>query len=349
MIRVQVMLTAALAAVVAGCQSATRPIFPEITPAIVWPEPPDQPRIRYVGELRGEASLGVKPSGWKALRAVIAGPVPQQEFSRPAAVAVIGERIFVADTGLGVVHLLDLAARRYQVISGSPTEPLQVPIDLTIADGDTLVVVDRGRAAIDCFDLDGTWRLTKRWPELSAPTAAVWDAARRVVWLVDAAAHAYFAWEDLRELATGQRVGGRGSAPGQFNFPSAIAVHPRVGLVIVDAMNFRIQVFEDAAAPSVVFGQKGDAAGDFARPRDVAIDSEGHIYVLDNQFENVQIFDRGGQLLLAFGRGGPGPGEFSLPSGIAIDDQDRIWIADSYNRRVQVFQYLPEDAPCSQS
>ncbi|HUU94601.1 MAG TPA: 6-bladed beta-propeller [Phycisphaerae bacterium] len=342
MIAARATLMLVTVATVGGCRSTPVVIFPEISPPIVWPKPPDRPRIRYVGELRGEASLGAKPSGWDALRAAIAGPRPLGIFSRPAAVAVAGERVFVADTGLALVHVLDLANRRYLVISGSPTDPLRVPIDLTIADGDQLVVVDRGRAAIDVFDLDGTWRATKRWPELSAPVAATWDQTRQVLWLLDVAAHACFACEGLQQL--GQRMGERGGAPGQFNFPAAVTAHPTVGLVVADAMNFRVQVFDGAGRPTVVFGQKGDAAGDFARPRDVAVDSEGHIYVLDNQFENVQIFDRDGHLLMALGQAGQGPGQFSLPSGITIDDQDRIWIADSQNRRVQVFQYLPEDA-----
>lgn len=119
---------------------------------------------------------------------------------------------------------------------------------------------------------------------------------------------------------------------------------PHVGLVVADAMNFRVQVFDDAGMPVTIFGKKGDAAGDFARPRGVAVDSDGHLYVVDNQFENVQIFDRDGRLLMAFGHEGDQPGQFALPSGITIDTHDRIWIADSYNRRVQVFQYLSEKA-----
>ena len=334
------LLTVAVA--VAGCRSTPGPIFPAITPSIVWPGPPDRPRVRYIGELRGEADLGVKPDGWAAVRAVLAGLPPQGAFSRPAAVAVAGERVFVADTGLGLVHLLDLETRRYRAIAGLASDPLRVPIDLTIANGDNLIVVDRGRAAIDLFDLDGEWQATKRWPELAAPTAAAWDAEQDVIWLADAATHACFACENLDKLT--RRIGKRGSAPGEFNFPSAVAVHPSAGLAVADAMNFRVQVFDHAGVPTVVFGQKGDAAGDFARPRGVAIDSEGHVYVLDNQFENVQIFDKAGRLLMAFGGAGRGPGQFSLPSGISIDDRDRIWIADSYNHRVQVFQYLPEEA-----
>jgi DNA-binding beta-propeller fold protein YncE len=215
-----------------------------------------------------------------------------------------------------------------------------VPVDLTIADGGQLVVVDRGRAAVDVFDLDGVWRSTHRCPDLTAPVAVAWDPSQRVFWMADAAAHQCIATADLEH--TQQRIGERGDAPGQFNYPTALAVHPQIGLVVADAMNFRIQVFDHAGRLLTVFGHKGDAAGDFARPRDVAVDSEGHLYVLDNQFENVQVFDPDGRLLMAFGQEGSRPGEFAVPSGITIDAQDRIWVAESYNRRVQVFQYVRE-------
>jgi hypothetical protein len=327
-------------ALLAGCQSTPGPIFPAVSPAIVWPPPPDEPRIRYIGELRGEASLGVKATGWVAFQELLAGPRAQAAFVRPSAVAVTGERVFVADIGLGVVHGLDLAARQYVAIQGPPAERFRVPVDLTIGGGGQLVVVDRGRAAVDVFDLDGNWRGTHRCAELTAPVAIAWDPGQRLYWLADAAAHACIATADLEHVQ--QQFGERGSAPGQFNYPTALALQPQIGLIVADAMNFRVQVFDGAGRVVSMFGQKGDAAGDFARPRAVAADSDGHIYVVDNQFENVQVFDRDGRLLLAFGQEGERPGEFALPSGIAIDTQDRIWIADSYNRRVQVFQYLRE-------
>ena len=342
-------------AVLAGCQAPLRPIFPAVAPPIVWPAPPDSPRIRYIGELRGEASLGVSPSGWQAFQAVLIGPRPTAEFVRPSAVAVAGERVFIADLGLGVVHLLDLETRRYAMLRGSPDDPLRVPIDVTIVPGRALVVADRGRGALDVFDLDGNWQVTRHVAGVSAPISAAWDAARNALWVVDPTVHACLAvpmaplaaaWAPTEQVT--QRLGGRGDAPGAFNFPTAVTWHAQGGLVVADAMNFRVQFFDDALAAVASFGQKGDAAGDFARPRDVAVDSEGHIYVLDNQFENIQVFDRGGRLLMAFGQGGDRPGEFALPAGLTIAAQDRIWVADSYNRRVQVFQYLSEKASCVQ-
>jgi len=213
-----------------------------------------------------EASLGIKATGWPAFQELLSGPRAQVAFVRPCAVAVAGERVYVADMGLGVVHLLDLAARRYVVIPGSPSERFRVPVDLVVA-RQQLLVVDRGRAAVDSFDLDGSWRTTYRCPEVTSPVAISWDEARRLYWLADAAAHVCFATADLQHVA--QQIGQRGEAPGRFNYPTALAVHPDVGLVVADAMNFRVQVFDEARQLAAVFGHKGDAAGDFARPRDV--------------------------------------------------------------------------------
>lgn len=328
-----------------GCRTTAPPVFPRISPALVWPLSPDAARIRYVGELRGESSLKAPVRGLDAWRAALVGPKPEVAFSRPVAVAVSGEVVFVADTGLGVVHRLDLAARSYALLRGNEEDVLRVPIDLCLIPGELLLVADRGRGVVDVFGLDGDWRSTERWPAILTPVALAWQPGERHLWIVDSTAHACFC---VSETWTIQRcIGQRGVSPGAFNYPRAVAWHPALGLAVVDAMNFRVQVLDPIGVAQLSFGEKGDAAGDFSNPRGIAVDSDGHFHVVDNQFENVQIFDPEGRLLLAYGEGGGGPGQFSLPAGITIDDKDRIWIADSLNSRVQVFQYLPEKVACS--
>lgn len=322
-----------------ACAAPPGPIFPTINPPIVWPQPPDTPRIQYIGQLTGEESLGVQPTGWEAIGAAFTGPRPKVAFSRPTAVAVDGQRVYVVDAGLAAVHMLDLDTRDYALWQVAGNEPLRTPLDVVTTNGHILVA-DRLRACIDEFNPAGDLITTHRWEQIPAPVALANGIAPNEIWLADAAAHACYLIAP--NFTLGDPLGGAGSTTGQFNFPRAIATHPDVGIVVVDAMNFRVQVFNPDGTFVTSFGEKGDAAGDFASPRDVAIDSAGHVYVLDNQFENVQIFNRDGVLLMAFGHGGSGPGEFSVPAGITIDAQDRIWIADSYNRRVQVFQYLSE-------
>jgi sugar lactone lactonase YvrE len=327
-------------AALVGCQGASGPIFPEVDPPITWPPPPDTPRIRYVGVLTGEASLGARPQGWEAVQAVLVGPRPTVAFSRPTAVAVDGSVVYVADIGLGVVHRLDLDARAYAALRGDPADQLRVPIDVCIGPNGVVYVVDRERAAIEVFAADGAWRRTVRVDEIAAPVACAWDDVAQRLWIADIAAHALFAIDAQGALV--ETRGQRGGGPAEFNFPRALALRADGALIVADAMNFRVQVLERDGRLLTAFGQQGDAAGDFAGLRDVAVDSDAHIYALDNQFENVQVFDAAGRLLMAFGGEGAAVGQFALPSGITIDAGDRIWIADSLNRRVQVFQYLTE-------
>ncbi len=327
-------------AALCGCQAPRGPVFPAIDPPIVWPRPPETPRIRYVGQLTGGRELGAHPPGWSPLRALIAGPPPQRAFSTPTAVAVDGPRVYVADGQMQCVHVLDLEARTIDAISNAGGSPLLWPSDVAIA-GEHLVVADSRAAAVHWFDLAGRHLESTGAGEFIRPAAVAWHAPSRRLWVVDAGAHACILLG--RDSLAPLRIGTRGSAAGEFNYPAGLAARDEA-IAIADSMNFRIQVLSPEGTPRLVFGRKGDAAGDFSLPRDVAYDSDNHLYVLDSQFENVQIFDPQGRLLLAFGREGNGPGEFWLPSGITIDAQDRIWIADTYNRRVQVFQYLKQEA-----
>lgn len=332
------LLMSGLAAVGFGCQQPHRVSqFPAAGLPIVWPAAPDTPRIRYIGEIVGEESFGVRTSGLKALGEVFTGPAPKIRFTTPMALAVRGERAYVADGQAGAVYICDLAQRRIDTIREADGKPFEWPIDVVATD-DGFAVCDSRRAGVFIFDGNNRFVRAIGAGGLQRPSAVAWRAGAKELWVLDTAAHMCVVFD-----ATGQRIrsiGGQGAQPGAFNYPAGLTWRPGVGAVVADSMNFRVQVLDDAGGAGAVFGKKGDAAGDFAMPRDVAVDSDGNIYVLDNQFENVQIFNRSGQLLMAFGREGRGPGEFYLPSGITIDERDRIWIADSYNRRVQVFQYL---------
>lgn len=322
-----------------GCLAPPKPIFDEAAAPVVWPKAPDQPRIRYIGQLTGEASLHAKRPTMEVLGEIFTGPRPMAAFSTPTAVAVAGQRIFVADGQNQSVYLLDLESRQFKTLRNMGGKALQWPADVIVA-GDELIVADSKLPGVFVFDLDGNYRRSIESTTLRRPCALAWDQDSGSLYVLDSAEHRCEIFDIEGKLVSQQ--GQRGNAPGELNFPSGIVFASQRGVLIADAMNFRVQSFDREGRFISALGKKGDAAGDFALPRDVAVDSEGHVYVLDNQFENVQIFDAAGQLLMAWGQEGRGPGEFYLPSGITIDSVDRIWIADTYNRRVQVFQYLRE-------
>jgi 6-bladed beta-propeller len=136
-----------------------------------------------------------------------------------------------------------------------------------------------------------------------------------------------------------QTIGKRGTADGEFNFPTELRLDGP-NLLVVDAMNFRIQVFDLAGNFQYAIGKIGDSNGAIFRPKAVSVDSEGDIYIADALWGVVQVFNRQGQLLYYFGSKGARAGEFQLPAGMMIDQDDRIFVVDSFNRRVQVFHFF---------
>jgi DNA-binding beta-propeller fold protein YncE len=140
-------------------------------------------------------------------------------------------------------------------------------------------------------------------------------------------------------------IGKKGNGEVEFNLPTEVLIRDQ-NLLVVDAMNFRVQFLDRSGAFETSVGNVGDETGTMFRPKGIGIDSEGHLYVVDGLWGVVQVFDRQGRLLYYFGERGTGLGEFQLPAGLFIDRDDRIFVVDSFNRRIQVFRYygLPKQA-----
>jgi len=321
-----------------GCQQLRGELFPAINPPMVWPREPETPRVQLVGAISNSTDLKSGRSRAEAWGAAIRGPRPPIRFSGPHAVAYHpADLLAVADSSGGAVHIIDLRERTHVVSYGSEQQRFAAPVGVAWAN-DQLFVSDAQLHQI--IQLDRTGRVVRRFgeTELIRPVGIAYVPQRREFYVVDGGAHLIAVFDSSgRSVRT---IGGRGTQPGEFNFPTHIAFDGTARLAVADTGNFRVQVLDLEGNCRRVLGRKGDAAGDFALPKGVAFDGDGHLYVWDSQFENVQIFDRTGRLLLAFGREGRNPGEFWLPSGIAIDHQNRIWIADGGNRRIQVFVYL---------
>ena len=327
-----VILTTSLAALpglLLGQEQAQR--LPEPLPA----------RVSYEGSFQRLQDGSSEISLLKRVLHLLVGPVDVYTMVRPFGITTDPQgRIVVVDTEQRLVHVLDYAHHKYLHLAGSPNERFVSPIGTTVDQAGNIYVTDSYLGKIFVFRPNGKFLrfLGDAGGEgiFRRPTGIAFDATHQHLFLTDTLYHKVF------ELDLSGRIlhsfGKRGVAPGEFNYPVAIAC--RQGrLYVVDAMNFRVQVLDRKGTPIDIFGREGDGSGTFARPKSIALDSEGHIYVVDSLFDAVQVFDRHGNLLLSFGRSGSGDGEFDLPSGIFIDPADRIYVADSYNSRVEVFQY----------
>jgi sugar lactone lactonase YvrE len=336
----RMMATGALSVLLAlaGCASPPGQGFSAPDAAFAWPPPPDQPRIYWIGQLRGEADLQAGRSVGRQIADALFGRETPQEFVAPLGVCTDGvDRVFVTDSGARVVHVLNLRTRaheRWQPPAGRAI--LVQPVASAWLPTGRLLVSDSGGGVIHMFDGGGGYLGHFAPGSVVRPCGIAVDHAGRVI-VADPGAHEVLVLSADGELL--HRIGGRGIDPGKFNFPTYVAVSEDQRLYVSDSLNFRVQVFGPDFEPLTVIGSKGDMPGYFSQPKGIALDRLGRLYVVDSNFESVQVFTGDGTLLMTFGREGRRPGEFWLPTAVFADGQDRLWITDSYNRRVQVFEF----------
>lgn len=324
---------------VAGCGPPRSEFFDPLETLRVWPEPPEQPRIMYLGSVSTETDLEQPRSWFQGFGELVFGKGDVGILVSPYAVTVDPTGImFVADSGGAAVHAFDLRTRAYDQFSQlSDNERLERPVGLAMLE-DHVYVVDSVLRRVCVFRKDGRFLFAFGDDRFERPSGIACQQSNGLVYVADTGSHAIYTFD--REGRFVRQIGSRGLDPGQFNFPTHLWLDRAGQLYVSDTLNYRVQVLTEDGAFVRMFGQQGDRPGNFAHPCAVATDSHGNIYVTDRQYENVQIFNSAGQILMAFGQEGQGPGEFWLPAGIFVDRHDRIYVADSFNKRVQIFELL---------
>ncbi len=310
---------------------------PPKVPDIVWPGPPDPPRVKYVRSFHSATDL----KGFSVVGTLVLGADTSFTMRKPNSITVDKDgRILVSDTAHADIFIYDLKKKKVSSVSSSGTRIFSKPIGVATDDSGRIFVSDTRTDQVAVLDNRG--RLMKYLAPgtpFKQPTGMAVDKKLGRLYVVDTHLHNVQSF-DLKTLKYLKTFGERGKEEGSFNFPSNIAVDAKSNIYVVDTMNARVQVFDSLGRFLYSYGRFGDSPGEFARPKGVAIDSEGHVYVVDAAFNNVQIFDDEGKILMSFGSYGNGRGQMILPVGIAIDQDDFIYVTDSWNERVDVYEFL---------
>lgn len=323
----------------ADAQSATQ--------ALVWPPPPELPRIRYVTSFAKASELGiVKQKKKTSFFAKLAGEKEKGEqepvIGKPYGIAVDSKkRIFVAETSGGVWRI-DRDKPEMTLIQGETWARLRNSTGLAIDKQDRLFVAD-GSGKIVVFDSRGRAVTAFGEEQLGSAVGLAVDSNRERLYVSDIR-NARVAVFNPKTYKFIEYIGERGDGPGQFGRPGYLAVDYRGFLYVTDLYNRNVQIFNRRGKFERQFGQHCRTPGCFSKPKGIAIDSELHIYVADAEFNNIQIFDQQGRPLMFFGNIGPQPGEFILVTGLCIDAQDRLYTTEQLLGRVQVFQYVSQPA-----
>ena len=134
-----------------------------------------------------------------------------------------------------------------------------------------------------------------------------------------------------------RKFGGPGSAPGQFNRPSSLAIAPDGNVLVSDCLNHRVQKLTPDGQPLAQWGEFGAGPGQFNMPWGVSTDRQGNIYVSDWRNDRVQKLSPDGAPLAIFGSSGSGEGQISRPAGVGVDSVGNVYVADYGNDRLVVF------------
>lgn len=332
------LLSLTLVILLTSCATtATKNIAP--TTRLVWPPPPMEARIEWVKEYKILAETAERDGFWGKIKDFFIGS-RVANMVRPYGVCTDNvSQLFIADAGGGKVHVFDMQDEKYDFVEGEGESRLKSPIGVVYAQG-YLYITDSMQRQIFQYDLQT--KSLKPWNlyNLERPTGIAFDRVTHLFYVSDTTAHQIIVLD--QNGSEKFRFGARGTAAGQFNFPTDIWISGEGRIYVTDSLNARVQVFSKDGDYLSEFGHPGDTPGSFSKPKGVAVDPHGNIFVCDALFDAIQIFDQTGQVLLSFGDNGMNPGQFWMPSGIYIDKKSHVYVADTYNRRIQVFKILIE-------
>lgn len=135
-------------------------------------------------------------------------------------------------------------------------------------------------------------------------------------------------------------LGSGGSAAGELDEPSGIAIHPDDGRIfIADTWNRRISVFASDGQFLTNFRVRGWYEEQGNRPY-LAIDAERELlYVTDPDAGRVLVYNTAGDCVGSFGQlagTSPGDSQFSTVGGVAVGPDGNVYVVDSGLNRIMV-------------
>lgn len=313
---------------------------------LFWPAAPEVPRYLYTGTLTGEANFRAEeaaPGGWRAFGRWLVGldgpGAAPLVLQRPT--AVVGDeagRLYVSDISRQAVFVFDEKAGELLLWEqAEAARRFVAPSGLAVAPG-RLFVADAELGAVFVLDAQGKPLATIGRGLLQRPTGLARDPQSGQLYVADTQGHDIKVFSSAGELL--RVIGRRGSAPGEFNFPTHLS-WVQGELYVTDTLNNRVQVFgADGQLSPRQFGSRGLVLGNLVRPKGVGVDGEGNVYVVESYFDSLLVYSARGDFLLPIGGTGTATGRFYLPAGVWVDSRNQVHVADMFNGRVVLFQFL---------
>src|SRR5271165_113901 len=330
------------------------------TSKLMWPTPPNIPRVRYTNYFAGmpldftpESQQAKKKAGWMDRLAGVQDPNNKGHF-KPIPFQLLGPYgmavnskgdLYVADQKVGAIFIFNTETKDTTLIGNGRDATFGMINGVAFDDDDRLFVTDGKLKRVLVFDKNN--KVVDMIKDgLIDPVGIAVDTENRQVYVVDTQADQVVVY-DADSLKEKRRIGTGGklhtlTTPGDFALPAFVAVDKDGNVYVTDTLNFRVEIFDADGNFITQFGKHCDGPGCFARPKGIAADSDGHIWVADTELDLLQAFNREGQLLGFVGMHGKLLGQFSELVGVYIDKNNRMFTSEQYPGRVQMFRYITD-------
>lgn len=214
--------------------------------------------------------------------------IGKERFQNPVSVAVKGDVIYVADSGLNKV----VAFRRNGKIFFELGNVFQRPAGLMIS-SERLYVADSKAHVVKIFSTDGKYISEfGSWGtgpgEFNYPTHLATDIEGRI-YVTDSMNCRIQIFDNNAGFLS--QVGSAGDSSGHFARPKGIAVDRFGYIYVLDALFDNIQIFNNEGVFLLNIGGRGEGPGEFWMPTGITIGVNGTIYITDTYNKRLQVFE----------------------------------------------------------
>lgn len=283
----------------------------EIKPPVFFPKPPNPPHVQYLTsfsigpDLEANNFLPFLNKNWDKNKFIL----------KPYGVTVRNGRIYVTDTGLSRLTVIDLNKKEFNPVD-NPNLGLWSPTNLTMDEMGDIYIADPARKEVVVVD-----------PEVRNSRGIGKELNMKPTDLAISGDRLYVLDYDNSELKildkqTGKllKAVGKNTDPEKgLSLPTNLMLDDKNGFAYVTNQGSGKVVKMDLDGNILMsIGGFGDSFGKFSRPKGVFVDDEGYIHVVDAGNQVVQIFNQEGRLLMYFGERGSGRGTLDLPADIFV-------------------------------
>lgn len=256
----------------------------------------------------------------------------EHRFTRPVAIAVQSEYLYVVDAGADALYRFDLVSERIETVLDLRAEVKGEVADLYVDKDFSFYLTDTEAGRVLHYDRNGRlMQVFRNHFNLVRPVAvSVLDSGDVVI--ADAHYDHLLHFNSMGKLIA--TYGGRGEGVAEFLNIMTMTKGPD-GYYVGGRVGRRIQVIGDQGNYLYAFEE-----GAVVFPASIVVDRQNRSYVADYMDNTIKVFDRGG-LIGTIGGFGTGAGQFKRITDLWLEN-NLLYIVDSLNGLVQVAKLAPD-------